>query len=122
MNKILEELLCHFNGFVFVLNNWIATFNFNLECSQNKKFELNELGHLRAVMEITKNYIDFIRVIILFYEKNKPFCSGWQLFVVKKYLEIIDRFLILWALFSAENNYWFGLSLEKEVEIISLTL
>ena len=44
MNKILEELLRHFNGFIFVLNKWIATFNFNLECSQNKKFELAEIN------------------------------------------------------------------------------
>ena len=44
MNKILEELLRHFNGFMFVLNNWIATFNFNLECSQNKKLELAEIN------------------------------------------------------------------------------
>lgn len=59
---------------MFVLNNAIATFNFNLVCSQNKIFELaNELGHLRTVMERTKNYIHFIRVIILFYEKTSHF-------------------------------------------------
>lgn len=45
MNKILEELLCQFNRFMFVLNNWIATSNFNLECSQNKKkIELTEMN------------------------------------------------------------------------------
>lgn len=60
-------------------------------------------------MERTKNYIHFIRVILLFYEENKPFFSGWQLFVVKKYLGIRDDFSILWAFLSAENNCWFGL-------------
>lgn len=56
------------------------------------------------MIERTRNYIDFIRVIILFYEKNKLFYSGWQLFAVKKYLGIIDHFSILWVFLSAENN------------------
>ena len=104
------------------MNNWIATFNFNLECLQNKRIWItwNELEYVRIAMERTKSYIHFIRVILLFYEKNKPFFSGWQLFVVKKYLGIRDDFSILWALLSAENNCWFGLSLEKGGHFIIL--
>lgn len=47
------------------------------------------------VMGKTKNCIHFIIMIILFYDKNKPFSSGWQLFVVKKYFGIIGDFSIL---------------------------
>ena len=56
-------------------------------------------------MEITKNRVHFIREIILFYGENKPFCPRLQLFVVMKYLGIIDHFSTLWAFLSPENNY-----------------